>query len=191
MNQLQEQLDYLNYLCEVHRAKPRRNFVLSGTTETGFGLCTCSTETFINFSSRTNRETRAALLSTWMVGYAVNTLYGISYLKDRYSFVTVCSHGGYDYQCPSWIISPGFGAYNGEKTWFDYGLIGDYFEEAILVAKAECPEQTHRNMHWTFARSIDAMKDETAQQCLSAKLGYVFPKEQELYEDELVSRGLL
>jgi hypothetical protein len=45
-------------------------------------------------------------------------------------------------------------------------------------------------MHWTFARSIDAMKDETAQQCLSAKLGYVFPREQELYEDELVSRGL-
>jgi len=45
-------------------------------------------------------------------------------------------------------------------------------------------------MHWTFARSIDAMKDETAQQCLSAKLGYVFPIEQELYEDELVSRGL-
>ena len=132
-----------------------------------------------------------ALLSTWMVGYAVNTLYGISYLKDRYSFVTVCSHGGYDYQCPSWIISPGFGAYNGEKTWFDYGLIGDYFEEAILVAKEECPEQTHRNMHWTFARSIDAMKDETAQQCLSAKLGYVFPIEQELHEDELVTRGLL
>ena len=78
MNQLQEQLDYLNYLCEVHRAKPRRNFVMSGTPERGFGLCSCSTERFINFSSRTNRETRAALLSTWMVGYAVNTLYGIS-----------------------------------------------------------------------------------------------------------------
>ena len=190
MNQLQEQLDYLNYLCEVHRAKPRHHFVLSGTPETGFGLCTCSTERFINFSSRTNRETRAALLSTWMVGYAVHTNYAIRHMQQDYSFVTVSSHGGYDYQCPSWIISPGFGAYNGEKTWFDYGLIGDYFEEAILVAKEECPEQTHRNMHWTFARSIDAMKDETAQQCLSAKLGYVFPREQELYEDELVSRGL-
>jgi hypothetical protein len=45
-------------------------------------------------------------------------------------------------------------------------------------------------MHWNFARSIDAMEDETAQQCLSAKLGYVFPEEQELYEDELVRRGL-
>jgi hypothetical protein len=190
MNQLQEQLDYLNYLCEVHRAKPRHHFVLSGTPETGFGLCTCSTERFINFSSRTNRETRAALLSTWMVGYAVHTNYAIGHMKQDYSFVTVNSHGGYDYQCPSWIISPSFGAYNGEKTWFDYGLIGDYFEEAILVAKEECPEQTHRNMHWTFARSIDAMQDETAQQCLSAKLGYVFPIEQELYEDELVSRGL-
>ena len=39
-------------------------------------------------------------------------------------------------------------------------------------------------------KKLDAMKDETAQQCLSAKLGYVFPNEQELYEDELVRRGL-
>ena len=119
MNQLAEQLDYLNYLCEVHRAKPRRNFVLSGTPETGFDLCTCSTERFINFSSYTNRETRAALLSTWMVGYAVHTNYAIRHMQHDYSFVTINSHGGYDYQCPSWIISPGFGAYNGEKTWFD------------------------------------------------------------------------
>ena len=190
MNQLAEQLDYLNYLCEVHRAKSRHHLVMSGTPESGFGLCSCSTERFINFSSRTNRETRAALLSTWMVGYAVNTLYGISHLKDRYSFITVIGHGNYEYQCPSWIISPGFGAYEGGKTWFDYGLIGDYFEEAILVAKNECPEQIHRNMHWTFARSIDAMKDETTQQCLSAKLGYVFPREQEQYEEELITRKL-
>ena len=69
-------------------------------------------------------------------------------------------------------------------------MIGDYFEEAILVAKEDCPERTHRNMHRSFTRSIDAMEDETAQQCLSAKLGYVFPDEQELYEDELVRRGL-
>src|SRR5210317_310445 len=100
MNQLEEQLDYLNYLCEVHRAKPRPNFVLSGTPETGFGLCTCSTERFINFSSSTNRETRATLLSTWMVGYAVHTNYAIRHMQHDYSFVTVNSHGGYDYQEP-------------------------------------------------------------------------------------------
>ena len=180
MNQLEEQLDYLNYLCEVHRAKPRHHLVMSGTPESGFGLCSCSTERFINFSSRTNRVTRAALLSTWMVGYAVNTLYGISYLKDRYSFITVIGHGNYEYQCPSWIISPGFGAYNGEKTWFDYGLIGDYFEEAIVVAKDEVKDSHyHYSMCMLFLDSIKNMKDETAQQCLSAKLEYVF--EEEMY----------
>ena len=180
MNQLEEQLDYLNYLCEVHLAKPRHHLVMSGTSERGFGMCSCSTERFINFSSRTNRETRAALLSTWMVGYAVNTLYGISYLKDKYSFITIIGHGNYEYQCPSWIISPGFGAYNGEKTWFDYGLIGDYFEEAILVAKDEVKDGHHHyNMCMLFLDSIKNMKDETTQQCLSAKLEYVF--EEEMY----------
>ena len=190
MNQLEEQLDYLNYLCEGVRVKPRVNIVMSGTSERGFGLCTCSTEKFINFSSYTHHETRAALLSTWMVGYAAYMNDALVHMRHHYSFITLNSHGCDDYQCPSWIVSPGFGAYEGGKTWFDYGLIGDYFEQAILVAKEDCPERTHRNMHWNFARSIDAMKDETAQQCLSAKLGYVFPNEQELYEDELVRRGL-
>ena len=155
MNQLEEQLDYLNYLCEGLVARPRFNIVMGGTPERGFGICACSSERFINFSSRTNCETRAALLSTWMVGYAVNTLYGISYLKDRYSFVSINSHGGGDYQCPSWIISPGFGAYEGGKTWFDYGLIGDYFEEAILVAKDEVKDgHYHYNMCMLFLDSI-------------------------------------
>ena len=66
--------------------------------ESGFGLCSCSTETFINFSSRTNRETAALLSNGWL---CCSYLY--QHLKDRYSFITVSSHGGYDYQCPSWI----------------------------------------------------------------------------------------
>ena len=135
MNQLEEQLDYLNFLCEGVLARPRLNIVIGGTPEKGYGICSCSTERFINISSHTQIETRAALLSTWMVGYAASQVRG------------------------------------------DYGLIGDYFEEAILVAKDEFPEFVHNNLCWQFADCIKRMKNETVEQCLSAKLEYVFREE--------------
>ena len=66
---------------------------------------------------------------------------------------------------------------------FDYGLIGDYFEEAILVAKDEVKDgHYHYNMCMLFLDSIKNMKDETAQQCLTAKLEYVF--EEEMYSHQ-------
>ena len=94
MNQLEEQLDYLNFLCEGVLARPRLNIVIGGTPEKGYGICSCSTERFINISSHTQIETRAALLSTWMVGYAASLLRGGYSLTEKYKFVEIVMHGG-------------------------------------------------------------------------------------------------
>ena len=82
--------------------------------------------------------------------------------------------GGFDLMCPSYIFAS---HHRGERLYIDYGLIGDYFEEAILVAKDEFPEYVHNNLYWQFADCIKRMGNETAEQCLSAKLEYVFCEE--------------
>ena len=175
MNQLEEQLDYLNFLCEGVLARPRLNIVIGGTPEKGYGICSCSTERFINISSHTQIETRAALLSTWMVGYAASKVRGGYSLEEKYKFVEIVMHGGgFDLMCPSYIFAS---HHRGERLYIDYGLIGDYFEEAILVAKDEFPEFVHNNLYWQFADCIKRMNNETAEQCLSAKLEYVFREE--------------
>ena len=94
MNQLEEQLDYLNLLCEGLVARPRFNIVIGGTPEKGFSICSCSTEQFIKFSSYTQTETRAALLSTWMVGYAASQVRSGYSLTEKYKFVEIVTHGG-------------------------------------------------------------------------------------------------
>ena len=67
LNKLEEQLEHLNFQAELSRAKRRRGQV-SGGPNIGYGVCQCSSENFINYSDRPF-HTRAAFVSTWLIGF--------------------------------------------------------------------------------------------------------------------------
>ena len=124
MNKLEEQLDHLNYQAELHRAK-RIGGALGGNADRGYSVCICSSERFINYSSH-QCATRAAFVSTWLIGFNAAEINKDFYYK--FDFFKLISHAIMDNCCPSWIISPRIS----KKTFYDYTLMWDFFEEALL-----------------------------------------------------------
>ncbi len=168
MNKLEEQLDFLNYRAEKYMVSPRRGAVC-GNAERGYTVCMCSSEHFINHSSN-ECLTRAAFVSTWLIGFNAAKINKQFFRK--YNFLTLDSHGIADNCCPSWIISPAFS----KKTFFNYVLMWDCFEEALAVYKEEC--SNHKEMYRGMEKSIKRMEDEEARGSLTAALDSV-------YEDDL------
>ena len=164
MNKLEEQLDHLNYQSELGRAKQRR-VRASGNTENGYGICQCQSEDFINYSTR-QFSTRAAFVSTWLIGFNASEIN--QQFFDKYNFFTLWSHALADHCCPSWIISPRFS----KKTFYNYPLMWDYFEEALTVYKEECSNR--KEMYRGITECIERMEDEEASGSLMAALNYVF-----------------
>lgn len=164
MNKLEEQLDHLNYQAEIHKAK-RRGLALGGNPDRGYQVCICSSEKFINYSSH-QFSTRAAFVSTWLIGFNAAEINENFFYK--YNFLTLSSHGVADNACPSWIISPNFS----KKTFYNYPLMWDYFEEALTVYKEEC--SNHKEMYRGITECIERMEDEEASGSLMAALNYVF-----------------
>ena len=167
MNKLEEQLDYLNFQAEVHIAK-RRGGAVSGNKDNGYSVCCCSSENFINYSSH-QFSTRAAFVSTWLVGFNAAEINENFFYK--YNFLTLSSHAVMDNCCPSWIISPNFS----KKTFYNYPLMWDYFEESLTVYKEEC--SNHKEMYRGITECIERMEDEEASGSLMAALNYVFKDE--------------
>ena len=185
MNQLEQQLDHLNYVAEnfISRKRGRSAAIVFGNAKTGYRVCSCQTERFINFSPNQN-YTRAAFIATWFVGYCCEEL-GYREILDKYDFVGVEGHGCYDHQCPSWLISAGFGRYKKDaKTFFDFGLISDFMEQALMVLKEEqiSETQVYRLMRYCIDEIND---DEHAQTCLREALDYVFPEEHKYYREPI------
>ena len=164
MNKLEEQLDHLNYQVEVHRAK-RRHVVIGGNADSGYQVCMCSSEKFINYSYH-QFCTRAAFVSTWLIGFNAAEINKNFFYK--YNFLTLSSHGIADNTCPSWIISPN----SSKKTFYRYPLMWDYFEEALKVYKSECTN--HRDMYLGMLKCIEGMNDDEARGCLKAALDNAF-----------------
>ena len=100
MNKLEEQLEHLNYQGELSRAKRRRGQV-AGNPDRGYSVCQCSSEIFINYSNRPF-HTRAAFVSTWLIGFNAAEINKGFYYK--YDFFQLISHSIMDHCCPSWII---------------------------------------------------------------------------------------
>ena len=169
LNKLEEQLDHLNYQVEVHRAK-RRAVVIGGNADSGYQVCMCSSEKFINYSYH-QFCTRAAFVSTWLIGFNAAEINKNFFYK--YNFLTLSSHGIADNTCPSWIISPN----SLKKTFYNYPLMSDYFEKALTVYKEEC--SNHKEMYRRMAECIKEMKDEDARGSLMAAMDSVFRNELE------------
>ena len=164
MNKLEEQLEHLNFQAELNKAKRRRGQV-AGNTDRGYSVCQCSSENFINYSDRPF-HTRAAFVSTWLIGFNAAEINKDFYYK--YDFFELTSHSLMDHCCPSWIISPR----NSKKIIYDYTLMKDCFEEALLTYKEEC--SNHKDMFSRMAECIKEMKDEDARGSLTAAMDYVF-----------------
>ena len=164
MNKLEEQLEHLNYQVELHIAK-RKGGAVGGNKDIGHSVCCCSSERFINYSYQ-QKHTRAAFVSTWLIGFNAAVTNRLFY--DRYNFLRLSSHAICDDACPSWIVSPPFS----KKTFYDYTLMWDCFEEALAVYKKEC--RNHKEMYLGMAESINKMEDEDARGSLTAALEYVF-----------------
>ena len=164
MNKLEEQLDHLNYQTELHRAK-RIGGALGGNADRGYSVCICSSERFINYSSH-QYATRAAFVSTWLIGF--NAAEINRHFFNKYNFLILSSHGIPGNSCPSWIISSNFS----KKTFFNYPLMWDYFEEALKVYKEEC--SNHKEMYLGMIECINKMQDDEARGSLTAALDYVF-----------------
>tara|TARA_B110000003_G_scaffold213079_1_gene212095 strand:- start:365 stop:907 length:543 start_codon:yes stop_codon:yes gene_type:complete len=167
MNKLEEQLDYLNYQAELHRAKGKRG-VVSGNIGIGYSVCMCSSENFINYSSH-QWSTRAAFVSTWLIGF--NAAEINPQFFDKYNFLTLSTHSIADNCCPCWIVSPRLS----KKTFYNYPLMWDYFEEALVIYKEEC--SNHKEMYCGMTECIERMEDEEASGSLIAALNYVFKDE--------------
>ena len=127
--------------------------------------CCGSSERCINYSYK-QKHTRAAFIATWLIG--VNAAVTNRLFYDRYNFLRLSSHAICDDACPSWIVSPPFS----KKTFYDYTLMWDCFEEALAVYKKEC--RNHKEMYLGMAESINKMEDEDARGSLTAALEYVF-----------------
>ena len=167
LNKLDEQLDYLHYQVELHRVK-RKGGAVSGNEERGYRVCQCTTERFINYSSNQS-ATRAAFISTWLIGF--NASEYNSDLLYKYNFLVVSGHGmPYD-ECPSWLVSPPYS----KKTFYNYDLIWEYFEEALKVYKSECTN--HRDMYLGMLKCIEKMKDDDTRGCLKAALDNAFAED--------------
>ena len=164
LNKLAEQLDHLNYQAELGRAK-RKRVRASGNTERGYGICQCMSEDFINYSSH-QWSTRAAFVSTWLIGFNASEIN--QQFFDKYNFFTLWSHSLSDHCCPSWIISPR----HSKKTFYNYSLMWEYFEEALKVYKSECTN--HRDMYLGMLKCIEGMNDDEARGCLKAALDNAF-----------------
>lgn len=164
LNKLEEQLEHLNLQAELNIAKRRRGQV-AGNPNRGYSVCQCSSENFINYSDRPF-HTRAAFVSTWLIGFNAAEINKDFYYK--YDFFQLISHAIMDNCCPSWIISPRIS----KKTFYDYTLMWDCFEEALLTYKDEC--SNHKEMYRGMAECIKEMKDEDARGSLTAALDYVF-----------------
>ena len=162
MNKLEEQLEYLNFQAGLNRAKRRQ---VNGNVSDGYRVCQCSSEMFITYSSRPV-HTRAAFVSTWLIGFNAAEINKDFYYK--YDFFELTSHSLMDHCCPSWIISPR----NSKKIIYDYTLMKDCFEEALLTYKEEC--SNHKDMFSRMAECIKEMKDEDARGSLTAAMDYVF-----------------
>ena len=169
LNKLEEQLDHLNYQAELGRAK-RRRVRASGNTERGYGICQCMSEDFINYSSH-QWSTRAAFISTWLIGFNASEIN--QQFFDKYNFFTLWSHSLSDHCCPSWIISPRYS----KKTFYNYPLMWDYFEEALTVYKDEC--SNHKEIYRGISICIERIEDEEASGSLMAAMDYVFKDELE------------
>ena len=112
LNKLEAQLEHLNLQAELNKAKRRRGHV-SGNPDTGYGVCQCSSENFINYSDHPF-HTRAAFVSTWLIGFNAAEINKDFYYK--YDFFKLISHAIMDNCCPSWIISPRIS----KKTFYGY-----------------------------------------------------------------------
>ena len=164
MNKLEEQLDFLNHQAEKYIARPRRG-AIGGSADRGYSVCSCTSEHFINYSSN-QWLTRATFVSTWLIGF--NAAEINKQFFEKYNFLTLSSHAIIDNCCPSWIISPPFS----KKTFYNYVLMWDCFEEALAVYKEEC--SNHKEMYRGMEKSIKSMEDEDARGSLSAALDFVF-----------------
>ena len=169
LNKLEEQLEHLNFQAELNKAKRRRGQV-AGNPDRGYSVCQCSSENFINYSDRPF-HTRAAFVSTWLIGFNAAEINKDFYYK--YNFFQLISHAIMDNCCPSWIISPRIS----KKTFYDYTLMWDCFEEALLTYKDEC--SNHKEMYRGMTECIKEMKDEDARGSLTAALDYVFREDLE------------
>ena len=164
MNKLEEQLDFLNHQTEKYMVRPGHGAV-GGNPERGYSVCCCSSEHFINYSSN-QWLTRAAFVSTWLIGF--NAAEINKQFFEKYNFLTLSSHAIIDNCCPSWIISSPFS----KKTFYDYTLMWDCFEEALAVYKEEC--SNHKEIYLGIAKCIKEMDNENARGSLTAALDYVF-----------------
>tara|TARA_B110000259_G_C13922135_1_gene365256 strand:+ start:107 stop:652 length:546 start_codon:yes stop_codon:yes gene_type:complete len=173
MNKLEEQLDYLHYQVELHITK-RKGGAISGSKERGYRVCQCTTERFINYSSN-QQATRAAFISTWLIGF--NASNHNSDLMNKYNFVAVSGHGMPDDECSSWLVSPP----HGKKTFFNNDLIWEYFEEALKVYKSECTN--HREMYQGMLKSIKRMEEDDTSDCLTATLDKAFEDDLEYLKE--------
>ena len=171
MNKLEEQLEYLNFQAGLNRAKKRQ---VNGNVSDGYRVCQCSSEMFISYSSRPV-HTRAAFVSTWLIGFNAAEINKDFYYK--YDFFELISHSIMDHCCPSWIISPR----NSKKIIYDYILMKDCFEEALLTYKEEC--SNHKQMYRGMTECIERMEDEEASGSLMAVLNYVFKDDLEYLKE--------
>jgi hypothetical protein len=164
VNKLEKQLEHLNLQAELNIAKKRRGQVC-GNSGSGYSVCQCSSENFINYSDHPF-HTRAAFVSTWLIGFNAAEINKDFYYK--YNFLRLISHAIMDNCCPSWIISPRLS----KKTFYDYALMWSCFEEALINYKDEC--SNHKEMYLGMTECIKRMEDEDARGSLKAAMDYVF-----------------